>query len=176
MPFYRQRKIRLPAERYRGRHTYFVTICTEQRRPVFTERPEGHWVLEHLREYAARASFCLHAFCAMPDHVHFRAEGTTDTCDLTPFAEGFKQRTGFEYRSRSGAMLWQKRFHDYVLRDTDAIEDIACYIWMNPVRKGLCAKPEEYPLSGSHTIEWIKRVTCRAQWSPPWHIRSSGVT
>jgi putative transposase len=110
----------------------------------------------------------------MPDHVHFLAEGPTDGCDLRRFAEGFKQRTGFEYRSRNDAMLWQKRFHDYVLREGDAMENIACYIWMNPVRKGLCAKPEEYPLSGSQTIEWMKRVTCRVRWSPPWRIGTPG--
>jgi hypothetical protein len=32
------------------------------------------------------------------------------------------------------------------------IERLAAYIWMNPVRKGLCNGPLEYPHSGSRVV------------------------
>jgi hypothetical protein len=49
-------------------------------------------------------------------------------------------------------------FYDRILRATDAVETVAIYIWSNPVRKGLCAQPGQYPYSGSQTIDWIRRA------------------
>jgi putative transposase len=147
MPFYHH-SIRLSPENYRGRRSYFVTICTHLRHPVFADQTEGRWVLTHLVSAAAQNNFSLHAFCVMPDHLHFLTEGTTDDSDLIRCANAFKQQTAFEYRKQCPNILWQKRFHDYILRRADAIESVAAYILMNPVRKNLCVNAEEYSLSG----------------------------
>ena len=110
----------------------------------------------------------------MPDHLHFVAEGMEDTCDLVKFVNDFKQRTSYEYRQSHRRQLWQTRFHDHILRRADAVEDVACYIWMNPVRKGLCTDPSLYPLSGSQTIEWMKRCFSGTAWTPPWKADTPG--
>ena len=167
MPLY-HREIHLPVHDYLGRRLYFITICTHNRQPAFADLIAGRWAIAHLQVSAARNAFSLHAFCVMPDHVHFLAEGTTDHSHLIKFADAFKQRTGFQYRKLHVANLWQKRFHVYILRLGDAIEDVAAYIWMNPVRKSLCASPQEYPLSGSQTIAWLQHAGARTQWIPPW--------
>src|SRR6266704_5083306 len=39
-------------------------------------------------------------------------------------------------------------------RSSDLWERVAWYIWMNPVRKGLCAHAQDYPFSGSFTMDW----------------------
>jgi hypothetical protein len=59
------------------------------------------------------------------------------------------------------------RYYDHILRPNEVIEDVACYIWWNPVRKGLCEDPRLYPLSGSQTIDWMKKSP-RTNWTPPW--------
>jgi REP element-mobilizing transposase RayT len=161
MPSYHH-SIRLSPENYRGRRLYFVTICTHLRHPVFLDQTEGHWVLTHLVAAAARNNFSLRAFCVMPDHLHFLTEGTTDDSDLIRFANAFKQRTAFEYQKRCPNVLWQKRFHDYILRRADAIENVAAYIWMNPVRKNLFVNAKEYFLSGSQTIDWMRFAAAQA--------------
>lgn len=166
-------QIHLPPENYRGRRIYFVTICTHCRLPIFADHREGRWALKHLQSAAARHDFLLHEFCAMPDHLHFLAEGTTGNSNLISFTDRFKQYTGFGYRQRHAAILWQKRFHDYILRRGDVIEDVAVYIWMNPVRKQLCDGPDQYPLSGSQTIAWMKVQKKEPPWQPPWpHARA----
>jgi len=110
----------------------------------------------------------------MPDHLHFVAEGLEDTCDLVKFVNDFKQRTAYEYRQSRRQQLWQTRYYDHILRTADAVEDVACYIWMNPVRKGLCTDPSLYPLSGSQTIEWMKRCSAGTAWTPPWKAGTPG--
>jgi putative transposase len=151
-----------------------VTICTEHRRLLLADPMEARRVISHLLTHAAQNDFLLHAFCAMPDHLHFLAEGTTDDSDLLRLVGSFKQRTGFEYRRHSTATLWQKRFFDYILRRSDAIEAVACYIWMNAVRRNLCASPEQYAFSGSQTIDWMKRASGGPRWLPPWRNGAPG--
>ncbi|MBZ5539240.1 MAG: transposase [Acidobacteriia bacterium] len=173
MPFYLKR-LRLPREDYRGRRICFVTICCEKRRPVFADLSLGRCTLSYLAESAARRSFSLHSFCLMPDHLHFLAEGMDDACDLVKFIHVFKQRTAFACRRSNSQQLWQTRFYDHILRRAEAIEDVACYIRMNPVRQGLCTDPHLYPLSGSQTIDWMKRSLASTEWLPPWKRKPPG--
>lgn len=167
MTVYKQR-LRLPAREYIGRRTYFITICTENRAPFFSDLATGLWVLDKLIATSAQSRFTLHAYCVMPDHVHFLSEAIADTCNLTPFVDGFKQRTAYKFSKTRDTRLWQRRYYDHILRHNEAIEDVACYIWWNPVRKKLRVEPHQYPLSGSQTIDWMKHSRTAPQWQPPW--------
>lgn len=159
---------RLPAQNYLGRQTYFVTICCDHRAPHLHEQTTAHGILALLQECAACHSFVLHAFCLMPDHLHVLAEGTRDRCDLPEFIRLFKQRTSFEFRKSHRRPLWERSYYDHILRPSDRVEDVACYIWWNPVRQKLCARPHEFPYSGSQTIHWIERSSTTTSWSAPW--------
>lgn len=97
-----------------------------------------------------------------------------DGCALVKFVDAFKQRTAYEYRQSHRRQLWQTRFYDHILRSADAVEDVACYIWMNPVRKGLRSDPSLYPLSGSQTMEWMKCRSSSTMWMPPWKKSTPG--
>ena len=138
---------RLPDFAYRGRYGYFVTINTAecQRELVgdFAETCAGK-----LLESAARSSFEVMAYCMMPDHVHILLRGTTDEADLVKCIKLFKQLTGFAFRKRTGQQLWHRSFHDHVLRREEDVDEVAAYIWHNPVRAGLVASAADYPHSG----------------------------
>jgi len=163
------RKVRrLPHRNYLGRQTYFVTICCNQRFKYLREQVTARRVLSSLLECAADLSFRLHAFCLMPDHIHILAEGIHDRCDLREFVRLFKQRTAFAFRKQRGLALWEMSYHDHVLRSSDRVEAVACYIWWNPVRQKLCGHPGEFPYSGSQTIDWIRSSSLGASWSAPW--------
>ncbi|MBZ5527643.1 MAG: transposase [Acidobacteriia bacterium] len=167
MPFF-QKRLRLPSSQYRGRRIYFITIGTENRAPFFADPAAGHWLLAHLLKLAPQHDFLLDGYCLMPDHIHFVSEGISDTSDLVRFVNDFKQRTAYEFLKAHNTRLWQRRFYDHILRPDDALEDVACYIWLNPVRKGLCSNPRLYPLSGSQTIDWKTRIPATLSWTPPW--------
>jgi putative transposase len=86
----------------------------------------------------------------MPDHLHVLAEGCREDANTARFVMRLRQVSGYAYRQRSGARLWQDGYHDHVLRKEDASLEIARYIVANPVRAGLCAHPREYPYIGSN--------------------------
>jgi len=167
MPLHR-RVARLSPESYFGRQAYFVTICCDRRDPFLRDEGTAQSVLAVLLECAAAHSFRLHAYCLMPDHSHVLAEGLHDRSHLREFIRVFKQRSAFAFRKSHGRRLWEMSYYDHILRPLDRIEDVACYIWWNPVRKKLCARPQEFPFSGSQTIDWIKRSSAVSSWSAPW--------
>jgi hypothetical protein len=110
----------------------------------------------------------------MPDHLHVLVAGALDTSDLIFFAARFKQATAFEGKRLFSKTLWQTHFYDHIVRGDEAGECIAAYIWWNPVRKGLCSDPRDYPHSGSDTVGWKRTFLAAPEWIPPWKVNVTG--
>jgi REP element-mobilizing transposase RayT len=169
---FERKTIRLPTARYKGRIRAFLTLCTNERQR-FLERDEiARWLLTELQATAESQQFLLHAWYVMPDHVHLLVEGSHDRCDLLLFMTKLKQQTSYRARHAWHFELWQSRFYDHILRDQESFAQVASYIWLNPVRAGLCADGREYPHSGSATMNWKERVPSVAEWHPPWKTKS----
>ena len=47
-----------------------------------------------------------------------------------------------------GKQLWQRSFHDHVIRNEADFRETVEYIMLNPVRRGYVSRPEFYPFSG----------------------------
>ena len=75
--------------------------------------------MRHLLQFARSHGFVVPAYCVMPDHLHALVEARTDSAYLRQFVSRFKQRTGFEWKQRTGQLLWQEGYHDRVLRDEE---------------------------------------------------------
>ncbi len=163
-----RKKIRLADEQYIGARWYFVTMCCAERRTEFANLEIAAWIVEQLREKSISNRFAVHAYCAMPNHLHALVLGLDASSDLLFFLKSFKQATAYDFKRRFGRTLWQKRFYDHILRSEDAPERVAGYIWMNPVRQGLCGDPREYPFSGSFVLDWKGAARPAVEWVPPW--------
>lgn len=59
-----------------------------------------------------------------------------------------KQTSGFALKQRVGEEAWQVSYYDHILRKEEALQDVAAYIWSNPVEAGLVGHPRDYDLSG----------------------------
>jgi putative transposase len=170
MPDFRRKNIRLRPQAYVGRKLHFVTLCFCNRRRAGADPRIARSLIEQLRLRAAEFGFVAHAYCVMPDHMHLLVEGKRADSDLMRFVEFFKQETGFELGYVRGRRLWQFKYYDHIVRANESADRIAWYIWANPVRKGLCRTPREYPFSGSLTeigAAMLKKPVVE-QWIPPW--------
>ena len=163
-----RKNVRLARNEYVGKRIYFITICSEKRRAIFRNPLRARAAIESLKSISTSMGILVHAFCVMPDHVHFLLEGKNATSDVLRFVAQWKQSTGYTFRHQLPRRFWQRRFYDHVLRRAEDSESVAWYIWMNPVRKGIVARPEEYPFSGSSTVEWPKTTAKVEVWVPPW--------
>lgn len=166
---FRRKNIRLPRSSYLGRQWYFLTACTQDRVPRLNDTA---LVDEHLKILALRAReecFDIQAYCFMPDHLHLLVSGKHATSDCLAFINGFKQRSAYAFKQYTGKRLWQHKPYDHILRPDEPWDGVAYYVWMNPVRKGLCARPEDWPHSGSQTLDWKRLLT------PPEELRGAAM-
>lgn len=169
---FRHKNIRFAKTHYLGQRWYFVTICCHENRPVFVDARRANRLIETLRQQAAANQFAVHAFCVMPDHFHALVLGLDEASDLLLFVRRIKLATTREFCRASKRSLWQKKFYDHVLRPGDSPERVATYIWMNPVRKGLCRSVSEYPYCGSFVLDWKEPPAAVQPWLPPWKEKS----
>ena len=133
---------RLRSFEYVGSHAYHLVFTTRNRLPRFRD-PRVVWsCLSCLQESASRYDFDVVAYCFMPNHLHLLVTGT-DSAPLVRFAQHFKQATGHRHGG-----LWQRSYYDHVIRREEALEDVARYIWDNPVQAGLARQVTDYPYSG----------------------------
>jgi REP element-mobilizing transposase RayT len=176
-PPFRRTNIRLPAENYLGRRMYFLTLCFDGRKPFGKNPRVASWLIERLAAHAASCRFFVHAYCVMPDHVHAFVCAASEASNLMAFVEEYKQQTGFVFAQRTRRKLWQFKYYDRILRNSDSAEAVAWYVWLNPVRKGLCRTPLEYPFAGSFTDigARILQGSQSPSWHPPWKGTKSKV-
>jgi putative transposase len=170
MPSHRK-TIRLSRPIYLGQKAHFITICCDRRSPYLEDPTTAQPIISVLMDCAARYSFLLHAYCAMPDHIHFLTQGTQPDSNLLELVRVFKLRTAYGFKKERRQRLWEMSFYDHILRKADEIESVACYIWNNPVRAGLCETPDRYRYSGSQTIDWIKNSRSKQTFIPEWKSR-----
>ncbi len=163
-----RKDIRLAPDNYLGRNLYFVTICSYRRQSVFLDARLSTWILDLLRSESAAKPFRVHAYCLMPDHLHFLAEGMEPGSDLLLLMKSFKIKSSRRYLREAGRVLWQTRFYEHILREAASVEAVAWYIWLNPVRKGLVGKPQGYQFSGSYSGRVMPAVWNLPEWRPPW--------
>ena len=133
---------------YTGNYAYLVTCCTNMRKSFFQDKNLVENIMKVLEETSRKFAFGVYAYCFMPDHLHILIIGSENS-SLHGFMKIFKQKSSFFFKKFSKDILWQRSYHDHVLRKEEALIDIALYIFNNPVRKGLVRDYKDYPYLGS---------------------------
>jgi len=144
---------------------YLVTFNTLLRRPWLA----CDAVHQAFREYTERG-LAFHVvtgrYVLMPDHVHvFVRIGRNIT--LRRWESGLKQHLGKALTALGqepvtipGSKLksfWQPGFFDHLLRHNESYAEKWDYVWRNPVRAGLVAKPEDWPYQGEiHIVDRVQ--------------------
>ncbi len=143
-----KRRPRLPSRSYEGERCYFLTICCRNRAPLLAADGAVSIVRAQIMRAADRRHFEILAYCLMPDHVHLLVRGMSEAADLQKFVHQAKQLSAHAYRAIRAGPLWQRGYHDRVLRPHEPLGDIVRYILENPVRAGLVEGRAEYPYCG----------------------------
>jgi REP element-mobilizing transposase RayT len=143
---------------------YLVTACCAQRRKVFVQSDTVRVGAECLGRIAKRQGWDVVKVCFMPDHVHVLLSPLKERDQsLSDFIRAWKSCVMLRLR-RNGVIdeVWQREFHDRLLRSDEKLEEKWEYVRQNPVRAGLCREPEEYPFSGT-TEEILRRLAGTAR-------------
>jgi putative transposase len=106
-------------------------------------------------------SWKCHAYCLMTTHYHLIVE--TEQPRLSRGMQMLNSRYArhFNRRHDRDGHLFGGRYTVYVVEDEDRLETSCAYVLDNPVRAGMCAKPEDWPWSN------------RFQGQTPGHVQGS---
>ena len=141
---------RLTGWDYSANGAYFLTICTSQRVRAFGDVQTdgihlsvlGTVVAQQLLEITrGRPGLCLDVWVIMPDHVHLIVvyEGHPENRVPVDLLVAELKATVTWAARRMGVLatrqpLWQRGFHDRVVRDEGELRQLREYIVTNPCR------------------------------------------
>ncbi|HTK11250.1 MAG TPA: transposase [Ktedonobacteraceae bacterium] len=145
---YHRRSMRLPAYDYTSFGAYYVTVCTRERVPYFSDPICKNMVEEAWKGLPKHFSTIrLDAFAILPDHVHallwlipteksrpalgtivctFRADVARDWSRHVQANGGVKP-----------ASIWQSGYYDRVIRNEHELQQKRLYILNNPVKHAM---------------------------------------
>ena len=72
--------------------------------------------------------------------------------------------------------FWQKRYYDFNVRDYAQFVEKLRYIHRNPVKAGLCERPEDWEWSSfrHHATGFVGRVEIESEWTARRRERAAG--
>lgn len=134
---------RIPGYDYSGENYYFVTICTHEKRCIFgyAGRLNAFGEIAHKDLQAIPAHYAdvaIQKFVVMPNHVHAIitiSHGDGPAPDLNTVIGQYKAGVSRKiHMLEPDIPVWQRSYHDHVIRDQAGYEKIWQYIDTNPQR------------------------------------------
>jgi putative transposase len=125
---------------------HFITFSCYHRKPLL-KSPQARYCFEQALERVRNwYGLFICGYVVMPEHVHLLvnepARGT-----LSSVIQMLKQISAKNLQPAGNSPFWQARYYDFnVCTDRRRIEKLR-YIHRNPVKRGLAAKPEDWPWS-----------------------------
>jgi putative transposase len=127
---------------------YFVTCCTEKRRPVLANNHVHKTFIEFSDQAYKTHNIAVGRYVIMPDHLHLFVAGHAEF-KLGSWIGTLKRILP---KSVSGCVpatkLWQRGFFDHVLRSSESYSQKWNYVRENPARAGLVKTAEDWPYAG----------------------------
>jgi putative transposase len=170
--------------------TYFFTVVTHQRRPIFASPTARSCLREPIRVVKSKRPFEPVASVLLPDHLHMAWTLPSGDADYSTrwsqikelFTRSYRASGGAEgYRSRSRVQrreraVWQRRFWEHTCRDEEDLKRCIDYIHWNPVKHRLVARVWDYPWStfhryvrlGEYDLAWGGLNPCPGTDDPGW--------
>jgi putative transposase len=171
--------------RYVPGGTFFFTVVTHRRRPLFSSEPARAYLHEAIAGVRKERPFEMVATVLLPDHWHCvwtLPEGDPDYSKRwglikSRFSKLWLAADGEDTVVSASRMkhrvrgIWEKRFWEHRIRDeTDLIHHVN-YIHFNPVKHGLVRCPHHWPYSSF--ARWVEE----GYYAPDWlcDCRSHGI-
>ncbi len=136
----------------------FFTVTLADRRSDLLVR-EIVALREAVRRTRAERPFGIDAWVVLPDHMHcvwrlppgdadYPRRWSVIKARFSRMMPPVPQRPSHAARREHG--IWQRRYWEHHIRDPEDWAVHVRYCWMNPIKHGLVATPEEWPYSSWH--------------------------
>ena len=145
----------------RSGQSHFITFSCYHRLPLLAQMHMEEAFLLALEETRRRFETRIFGYVVMPEHVHLLLSEPYD--GRHPRAiQLLKTKVALAVRRQGrrvagGPPFWQARSFDHNVRNHAGFVTQLRYIHRNPVKRGLCAKPQDWPWSSFNA--WASGVT-----------------
>ena len=132
---------------------YHVMQRGINKQTIFFDDDDCCTYLQFLQECKEKSGFELYAYCLMGNHIHLLIRETKE-----PLAQIFK-RFGTKYvywynlKYQRCGHLFQDRFKSEPIMDDRQFIAVLRYIYQNPIKAGLCERPEDYKWSSYRYLD-----------------------
>ncbi len=131
--------------------TYFFTVVTLDRVPVFINEDRVEALRQAFRKVMAVRPFRIDAMVVLPEHLHCILRFPEGDADYSSRWRAIKKaasrQIGMDTNARNERMVWQRRFWEHAIRDEEDWRRHVDYIHYNPVKHGLVSSPGEWAWS-----------------------------
>lgn len=141
-----QRRERLAKQRFARRDAY---LDSRKNGPTHLKDPAAAKIVEDAIMFGVPDRYELFAWCVMANHAHVLLTPRWELEDLSKGIKGFTARQINKLQNAVGRPFWQDESYDHWSRDEEELMRIIAYIENNPVKAGLCQKPEDWPWSSA---------------------------
>lgn len=153
--------------------TVFLTLVTAGRRPWLFHGEAKNEVLNALRETREHHRFKHHAHVLLHDHLHLLLSPHR-AVEIPRLISSFKLSVLARLKISSSGIdgrLWQRRYYDHIIRDTEDFARHLDYLHFNPVKHALASRPAAWPWSSFR--QWQDRGLYPEDWGcyEPENIR-----
>lgn len=132
---------------YQPGSTYFFTIVTHQRQPLFAESDNVQKLRQAIASVKFRHAFRIDAIVVLPDHIHCLLAMPSDDADYSTRIRLIKQKFTLLIGKPN---VWQKRFWEHCIRNEKDYTAHFDYIHYNPVKHGLVKQVCDWRYSSFH--------------------------
>ena len=143
---HRNRKpTRLRGFDYAQKRAYFVTVCTQERCEILAEicrggallLPIGKIVEQEICNLSQKYGVVIDKYVIMPNHIHmilflWGEECRNTLSDVLCALKSVTTKRANQVDECSGRRIWQRSFHDHIIRDEKDYLKIWQYIDENP--------------------------------------------
>lgn len=129
---------RLQGYDYSAQNYYFVTICTHEKKCIFGEAEKlndlGEVVRQGIRNMPEHfPNVVVDQYVVMPNHVHILICLERENIELGTIIGTWKAYVTREaHKVRPDLKIWQRNFHDHIIRNERSYQEIWQYIESNP--------------------------------------------
>ena len=130
---------------------HFLTFSCYHRLPLLTQMHMEDTFLRALEQTRQRFEMYVFGYVVMPEHIHLLVN--EPTAGLLPsFMQILKRKVSLQARKQTASTaemphFWLGRFFDHNVRNHEGFVTQLRYIHRNPVKRGLCAAPQDWKWS-----------------------------
>lgn len=126
---------------------FHVTSRGNRGEAIFTADEDASRFLSLLAKVVERREWRCHSYCLMPNHFHLLIDMPDPTLSAGMHELNWRYARWFNLRHGFTGHLFQERFSSKTVVGESHLLEVVRYIPLNPVRAGLCARPDLWPWS-----------------------------